>query len=321
MRRNITLGAILIGVGVGLLINAWFPWLRSLWPLGLIVGGVLLWREVGTYSSRIALVAASLAIPLFGGFNWNFGFGTFENPREIARFESSDEDERAWQDAQQLLIVNTVGDIEIEGDDDLGAEVIYRGNRRNANVPEGLQADYNAATRTLRIVGLDPKLSNNEPRNLQADLRVSVPENVSVEVVNDVGDLTISEVAAATLTTDVGDIQATDIAGATLVHSATGDIRLENVFGEIEVTTEVGDITIDLAEPLESPLRARSDAGDITLELPDDSNVTITATSDTRDLSGDLEKVTENEGRLRLGAGEYNVELSTNVGSVTVRER
>jgi hypothetical protein len=321
MRRTITLGAILIGVGVGLLINAWFPWLRWLWPLGLIVGGILLWRELGTYSSRVALIAASLSIPLFGGFSWSFGFDSFGNAREVARLESSDEDEEAWQDVERLLLVNTVGAIVVESDDEFDVEVIYRSNRRNANVPESLQADYDAGSKTLRVLGVDPKLPSHERRNLQADMHLSVPEDVVVEVVNEVGDVTVSEVAAVNLTTEVGDIQAAEIAGATSARSATGAIRLENVFGEIEVETDVGDITIDLSEPLAAPLNAQSDTGDITLELPDDSNVTITATSDTRDLSGDLEKVTGTEGRLRLGSGEYDVELSTNVGSVTVRER
>jgi hypothetical protein len=314
------LGAILIGVGVGLIINAWFPWLRALWPLGLIAGGVLLWRELGSYSARVALIAASLTIPLFGGFGWNIGFD-FGNAREVARYESSDEDEESWQGVERLLVVNTVGDIVVESDDELDVEVVYRSNRRNQSVPEQLQADYDATSQTLRIIGVDPKLANNERRNLQADMTIGVPENVAVEVVNDVGEITVSEVAAANLTTDVGDIHASDITGMTSARSDVGDIRLENIFGEIEASTDTGDITIDLSEPLEFPLRAESDVGDLTLELPSDSNVTITATSDTRDLSGDLEKVTGTEGRLRLGSGEYNVELSTNAGSVTVRER
>jgi hypothetical protein len=321
MKRNLTLGSLLVGVGVGLLINAWFPWLRWLWPLGLIVGGVMLWREIGSYASRVGFIAASLAIPLFGGFAWGgFNFeGGFGHAREVARFESSDADEDAWQNTERLLIVNTVGDITVEGDDEVDVDVVYRSNRRNAPVPETLQVDYDEANRTLRIVGVDPKLSQNERRNLSADIRVSVPDYVQVEMVNDVGDLSVTEVASAMLETNVGDIHATDISGTTSAQSDVGDIRLENVLGEIDTRTNTGDITIDLGEPLEATLTAQSDVGDITLELPDDSNVTITATSDTRDLSGDLEKVTGTEGRLRLGSGEFDVELTTSVGGVNVK--
>lgn len=323
MKRNLTLGALLVGVGVGLLINAWFPWLRALWPLGLIAGGVLLWRELGSYSVRVGLIAASLAIPLFGGFAWGgFDFdGGFGGGRELARFESSDEDETSWENIERLLIVNTVGDITVEGGDEVAVDVVYRGNRRNASVPEGLQRDYDEANRTLRIIGVDPKLPQNERRNLSADISVSVPDYVGVEIVNDVGDLSVTEIASVQLETNVGDIHASDIAGATSAHSDVGDIRLENILGEVEATTNTGDITIDLGEPLEATLTAQSDVGDISLELPDDSNVTITATSDTRDLSGDLDKVTGTEGRLRLGSGEFNVELTTNVGGVNVESR
>jgi hypothetical protein len=323
MKRNLTLGSLLVGMGVGLLINAWFPWLGWLWPLGLIAGGVLLWREIGSYSARVGLIAASLAIPLFGGFAWGgFDFdGGFGSGRERARFESSDADEEVWQNAERLLIVNTVGDITVEEDDEVEVDVVYRSNRRNASVPETLQADYDEANRTLRIIGVDPKLSQSERRNLSADISVSVPENVQVEVVNDVGDVNVTDVASVRLETNVGDIHAVDISGATSAFSDVGDIRLENVLGAVETRTNTGDITIDLGEPLEANVTAQSDVGDITLELPDDSNVTITATSDTRDLSGDLEKVTSNEGRLRLGSGEFEVELRTNVGGVNVKER
>ncbi len=303
MKRNLTLGALLIGVGAGLLINNWFPGLRFLWPLGLIVGGVLLWRELGPYSARVALIAASLTLPLFGGFGWSWNVD-FGDGRELASLESTDDNEAAWAGLERLLIVNTVGDIVVEGDDELDIEVVYRGNRRAERaIPETLQADYDEGSRTLRIIGVDPKLPENERRNLGADMAISVPTNVRVEIVNNVGDLNVSEVAAASLETNVGDV------------------RLENVVGDTEVTTNTGDIVMNLGESVNAPITARSNVGDITLELESDANVNITATSNTRDLSGDLDKVTGNEGRLRLGSGEYEVTLSTNVGGIRVTER
>jgi Putative adhesin len=322
MKRNLTLGALLIGIGVGLLINAWFPLLRWVWPLGLIAGGVMLWREVGPYSSRVALIAAALTIPLFGGFGWR-GFSwdmNFGGGRELARLESSDEQKQEWQNVEHLLIVNTSGDIAVEANDEVKAEVIYRGNRQSSNVPETLQADYDASSKTLRLIGVDPKLSQRERRSLSADMKIGVPETVQVEVVNEAGDLNVKEVATANLQTNVGDIHASDIAGNASAHSDTGDVRLENILGDLDATTNTGDITIDLSDPLESSLTATSDVGDISLELPNDSNVTINATSDTRDLAG-LDKVTGTEGRLRLGAGEHPVKLDTNVGSINVKER
>lgn len=304
MKRNLTLGALLIGIGAGLLVNNAFPGLRFLWPLGLIAGGVLLWREVGPYSARVALIAAALTIPVFGGFGWGGFSWEIGEGRELASFESSDEDEEAWVSVERLLIVNTVGDIVVEGDDEVDVEVMYRGNRRAENVlPETLLADYDQDSRTLRVIGVDPKLSENERRNLSADIVVSVPENVHVEVVSTAGDTTISSIAS------------------TILENNVGDINLENISGEIEATTNTGDISMDLGESVNAPINASTNVGDITLELESDSNVNITATSTTRDLSGDLDKVTGNEGRLRLGSGEYNVDLSTNVGGIRVEER
>jgi hypothetical protein len=319
MKRNLTLGALLIGVGAGLLVNNWFPGLRFLWPLGLIAGGVMLWREAGPYAARLALIAASLTIPLFGGLGWSWNPGIGDG-RELASLESSDEDEESWQELERLLVVNTAGDIQIEGDDELDIEVVYRGNRR-AEVPDILQADYDPSSKTLRIIGVDPKLPERERRNSSADMVVSVPENVQVEVVNHVGDISVSEVLGAALETNRGDVQASDITGNASLSSNDGDLQLDNILGSIEATTNSGDITIDLPEPLEASLRATTNAGDIRLELDSDSNVNITATSDSRDLSGDLDKLTSDEGRLRLGTGEHPVTLSTNAGGITVEER
>lgn len=319
MKRNLTLGALLIGVGAGLLVNNWFPGLRFLWPLGLIAGGVLLWREAGPYVARIALIAASLAVALFGGFGWSWNVN-IGNGRELSRLESSDEDEASWQGLERLLIVNTGGDIQVEGDDELDIEVIYRGNRRS-EVPEALQADYDADTRTLRIIGVDPKLPERDRRNLNADMLISVPENVHVEVITNLGDISVAEVAEVTLETNLGDIHTSDITGKASLRSDAGDLRLENILGSIEASTNNGDITIDLPEPLETSLTASTDLGDINLELESDSNVSITATSDSRDLSGDLDKLTSDEGRLRLGSGEHPVTLTTRMGGITVKER
>jgi hypothetical protein len=303
MKRNVTLGALLIGVGAGLLINTWFPGLRFLWPLGLIAGGVLLWREVGPYSARVALIAGSLTIPFFGGVGWGGSWDiSMGNGRELASLESSDDNEEAWAGLERLLIVNTVGDIVVEGNDELDIEIIYRGNRRT-ETPESLQADYDPDSRTLRIIGVDPKLPERERRNVSADITVSVPENVQVEVVNAVGDVTLTDVQSVAVETNVGDV------------------RLENIVGSIKTTTNQGDIVMDLSESVNTSIRALTDVGDISLELPDDSNVTVTATSDSRDLEGDLDKLTGNEGRLRLGSGEFPVELKTHVGGITVRER
>jgi Putative adhesin len=319
--RNRILGAILIGVGLGLLINVWFPWLKWAWPLGLIAGGVLLWREIAPMAARVALIVASLTVGLFGA-NWGWGFNLdFGEGREIALLESNDELENSWQGLERVEILNTVGDIAVESNDTVQLDVTYRSNRPRTKAPEALQIAFNEGTHTLRIIGVDPKLSENERRGMSADIKLSLPEHVVVQVVNDVGDIRVEDMNSVSLETKKGDIKASRIAGKAYVRNDMGDISLEDIEREIEAQTRLGDINIKLDQPLNARLSAKDDVGDIKLSLPDDSNVTVTATSSTRGLGGDLERVTANEGRLRLGSGEFSVELSTNVGDISVEQR
>jgi hypothetical protein len=187
--------------------------------------------------------------------------------------------------------------------------------------PETLQASYNEGTQTLRIIGVDPKLPDNERRGLSADITLSLPKEVMVQVVNDVGDVRVEDMDSLSVETKVGDIEASYLTGKVDLRSDVGDISLDNSPQDTQVRTRVGDISIKLDEALNAPLVAENDVGDIQLSLPDDSNVTITATSSSRSLEGDLERITANEGRLRLGSGDYAVTLSTNVGEVQVESK
>jgi DUF4097 and DUF4098 domain-containing protein YvlB len=319
--RNKLLGAVLIGLGVGLLVNAWFPWLRWAWPLGLIAGGVLLWREIAPMAARVALIVASLTVAIFGS-SWGWGFDLNTGPgREIAQLESNHVQEELWGGLGRVEILNTVGDISIKNDDQINLDITYHSNRSRAKAPENLQAKFDEASQTLRIIGVDPKLPENERRGLSADISLSLPEGVTVQVVNDVGDIQVEDMGSVSLETRVGDVQASRISGKADIRSEVGDISLENASQDITTRTRVGDISIKLDQALNARLNAENDVGDIKLSLPDDSNITISATSSSRSIEGDLERVTANEGRLRLGSGEFPVELSTNNGEVRVEQR
>ena len=170
--RNRLLGAALIGLGFGLLINLWFPWLRWAWPLGLIAGGVLLWREIGPMAARIALVVASLTVAIFGS-SWGWGFNLNPGPgREIAHLESNDEQEEVWQGLRRVEILNTVGDISVTHDDP-GLDITYHSHRPRVKAPKDLQVSFSEDSQTLRIIGVDPKLPESERRGLSADIAIT----------------------------------------------------------------------------------------------------------------------------------------------------
>jgi hypothetical protein len=319
--RNRLLGAVLLGLGIGLLINQWFPFLRWAWPLGLIAGGVLLWRELGPMAARIALIVASLTVAIFGS-SWGWGFDLNPGPgREIARLESSDSEEELWEDLERVEILNTVGNISITGNDEYDLDVTYYSHRSKVKAPRELQVTFNSNSRILRIIGVDPKLPEDQRRGLSADIALQLPDSIDLQVVNDVGDIRVEDVGNLSVETNVGNINVSRITGTVNLRSDVGDINLDNAVENMKVKTRIGDISIKLDDPLRAALEATNDVGDIKLNLPHDSNVTITATSSTRKLEGDLNRIKGGEGRLTLGSGEFPVKLSTNVGEVRVEQR
>lgn len=319
--RNRFLGAILIGLGAGLLINLWFPWLRWAWPLGLIAGGVVLWREIGPMSARIALITASLTVAIFGtGWNWGFDLNTGPG-RKVAELESTREQQALWEKLERIEILNTVGNIVIEADDEVELNIGYYSSRSQARAPKTLQVKFDQASQTLRIIGIDPKLPEDERRGLRADIYLQAPKGVEVMVVNDVGDIKVENMGQLDIETNVGNIRARQIFGRAELRSDVGNITLENASQRIKARTRVGDISIKLDEPLNADVSAFSDVGNVKLSIPNDSNVTIKAYSGIRSIEGDLERIKANEGRLRVGSGEFTVELNTNNGEVRVEQR
>jgi DUF4097 and DUF4098 domain-containing protein YvlB len=315
MNPKALIGAAILGIGSGLLLDKLFP-VGWFWPFGLILAGLLFWRQTASWSLRTALLTASLVLALQGLEALVF---SGQNAL-LARFESTAEQEQTWQAVEHVEVLNSTGDIVLQGGNSLHLKVSYHGSKRGAKPPAALQVDYDSSSRTLTIKGVNPTWPLQQRRELSAELELFLPEGVSLKVHNKLGDIQASSFAEAILSTDIGQISTKDIAGKLVIKSDVGSIEVA-ASGAAELQTRVGSIALSCEEPVAQPLSLKTDLGNISIALPAESNVMIQAHSKLRQFKGDLERLTATEAQLRLGAGEYPVRLEANVGEVLVRQR
>lgn len=326
MKRNTAVGAALLGLGLGGLSAALFPWLDLSWPLVALLVGVMLWRQAGTLPLRIMLGTVALSwafsaanltserisVPEVGGVN------VTEDSRVLTTLTATKKQLAQWQSAERFNVVNAVGTVSIESGE-LGAEVRYRSNRRRATAPQTLRAVFDETTRTLTLTGIDLESSERERRGLSADIVLNVPERATVDVLTEVADITVKGVGDTTLKTTVGNLLAETIKGNLSATSEAGDIRVHNSEGRVDVYSNVGNLSLSFDDLVKAAIDARTRVGDISLSLPEASNVKLHALSALRSFSGDLERVKPNESRLLLGDESIDITLQTDAGEVKVK--
>ncbi|HVT64156.1 MAG TPA: DUF4097 family beta strand repeat-containing protein [Mycobacteriales bacterium] len=106
--------------------------------------------------------------------------------------------------------------------------------------------------------------------NCSVDLIITVPQSVTVDAVDDVGDVKVRDLhGTESLRTSDGDILVRDVAAPMLnVTSDTGSINLDGVRARtLTLKNSDGDIRADLFATPHTVI-ARNDTGDVALTLP-----------------------------------------------------
>jgi len=191
-----------------------------------------------------------------------------------------------------LTLQGQVGDITVraaEPGQRPGAQATIRSSLTRPQVRTGVEGQQAALSDTCRDTWWATWWDN-----CSVDWSLSVPEGTTLAISSNVGDITISETSGAVeVTSDVGDISLSGVAAA-----------------DVGAATDVGDITLDLAVPPER-LSARSSTGDITITVPDDDS-TYRVQTDT----------SLGEVRNQLGStpeGTRLIDVRTSVGDIRLR--
>jgi hypothetical protein len=199
-------------------------------------------------------------------------------------------------DAAATTEVHITVDITVKAKTDEQAEALLEGVR--------ITAEPSGDTFVVRA----EKPSGFGRNQLNVDFTITAPAGLRLECTNNVGDIRIDGFAGRVEThTDVGAITCNGLRDGTSLHTNVGDIRAAYspdapAALDVSVSTNVGNIDFTGPSQISANLTAAANVGDIHTHRP----LTV---------SGSLGKSV----RASLGAAEGQVDLRTNVGSITIR--
>lgn len=152
------------------------------------------------------------------------------------------------------------------------------------------------------------------------DLLVVVPEGhqIDLDLSSNVGDIRAQgDFSSLSATSNVGEILLTAVSAPRGVHAASdiGDVDLDladPVPGGVEVTSNVGDIEVRLAPDATGDLTITTDVGSATVEAPGTGRWSVDATSEVGEVRTDAD--------LRDAEGPISgrMTIRANVGDVTI---
>jgi len=194
-------------------------------------------------------------------------------------------------EGKRLVVKSHVGSIKISSGKAGQCKCTYTVKARAQTMDQARQkaeqvkikVDDNNDTLMLTVT----KLDNNKWSNINVDLDIQVPQNTDITVTN-----------------GVGSIRITDLRGKTEGSTNVGDIIVNNIQGDIKLKTGVGKIYCDFPDNISAKVEASTNVGSIKTELP---------------LEVTKKSVTANKTSGTLGKGDNKIELRTQVGSITIR--
>jgi len=199
-------------------------------------------------------------------------------------------------DAAETGEVSITADITVKAKTDEQAEELLAGVRVTAE-PSG---------DTLVVKAEKP--SGFGRNQLNVDFTITAPAGLRLDCTNNVGDIRINGFAGRIEThTDVGSVTATGLRSGMNLHTNVGDIKA--VYApdapaalDVSASSNVGNIDFTGPSQISANLTAAANVGDIHTDRP----LTV---------SGSLGKSV----KASLGTAEGQVNLRTNVGSITIR--
>jgi len=139
-------------------------------------------------------------------------------------------------------------------------------------------------------------LRHDDGEGIQVSFELTVPEQVRVQVAQQVGDIRLSSLG--------GDVEAKTNVGA---------IRASALKGDAALRTQVGDIDLAVPAGASAKVNARTGVGTVTSDLP--LNVTGTAIVQ----GGDVKTALGSSATGTLGDGRHKVDLRSQVGAIRIR--
>lgn len=237
--------------------------------------------------------------------------------------------------AKRIVIGTGAGDLKVRGESGR-SKVDAKGNACASS--EELLGKIQIETRrdgdTVYLKTLMPEMKDGNwfgSTYASLELEIALPDSIPLDLEDSSGDLELSKVKSAVVADSSGDMEIEDISGDLEVTDSSGEIEIERVAGNLKLSDSSGDVTVeevqgDVVIPIDS-------SGDIrvvqagSVHIRNDTSGEIYVRNVNRDVrvdtdsSGDI-NVEQVGGNFTVGADSSgSVHHSKVVGTVQVAER
>lgn len=257
----------------------------------------------------------------------------------------------------KLVVDNSVGSIRVNADASakgVRAEISKIGKGYSEQVAreamEEIEVRLEATDNGTTVLAAAEHPKSTSGRNYEVAWVITAPPHIDVDVRNDVGDVHLqghtksigikNNVGDATVTagspqspiagpvhiaSNVGDVHVTGAKGGLTVVSDVGDVHA-TVGGNVDIRTDVGDVTLKLLPLNAETVKVSTDVGDICIYLGPEQQGKLIADCDTGSIRMNVDGPRVKELRERdhhasaqLGdAQQPMIDLTADVGSITV---
>jgi hypothetical protein len=139
-------------------------------------------------------------------------------------------------------------------------------------------------------------------------------------------DITVPEQTALELGCDVGKIRVTNITEKIKAQTDVGGITCREISNDIDLKADVGGVKVVYSKdaPADCSISMATDVGGIELTTPPDFSATVYAETDVGSITTDLPLTVRGKISKKLhgtiGAGDGELRLKTDVGSIKIRK-
>jgi len=235
--------------------------------------------------------------------------------------------------AERLLVQNRVGTITIRSDPtatEITAEAVMIGRGHTQELADiavtEIVVDLERSStdrQTIEAFVDHPKPGHR--KNYTVNWVITAPADIQVDVINDVGDVTVLGFhKAVSVKNDVGEVECRQNTAGTTIQVDVGDVIVEGA-APIEVRTDVGDVSATVMGQSSGAIAIRTDVGGVELWLPRDFAASVQAVTDvgsikTKMAQGTMSKVQSANRRFNaeINGGGQRIELATDVGNIAI---
>jgi len=141
------------------------------------------------------------------------------------------------------------------------------------------------------------------------DLKVTVPADVPVQILDSSGDIELRDVNVTQLTDSSGDIVASRLKGDITINDSSGDVRLDDTAGRVTITDSSGDIVIHGARDVVIPVDSSGDidveriSGSVRIDRDSSGDIKIA------DVGGNVDVLADSSGKVQIAQVKGTVKV------------